>query len=251
MTSLRAADKRSRSVDAARLRPRALVLAACVAGCGLAFAAGQGGGGDVPGASVAGARDGLAAGVAAGRRAGYADGFRSGRAAGYAAEYARAHAQRPVARPAPARPKPAARHAAAIAQASTVETPQEVQIRGCTNAERASHGLPALADDAGLDTVAHAEASNMLRYQFFDHTDPWGRGIEQRVAALAPNLSWTLLGENIAGGQSDPAGACGQWMSSPGHRANILNPGYRRIGTGFAAGSSGYGTYYVEDFSAP
>ena len=88
-------------------------------------------------------------------------------------------------------------------------------------------------------------------YQFFDHTDPWGRGIEQRVAALAPGVSWTLLGENIAGGQSDPAGACTQWMSSPGHRAIILNPGYRRIGTGFAAGSGGYGTYYVEDFSAP
>jgi uncharacterized protein YkwD len=91
----------------------------------------------------------------------------------------------------------------------------------------------------------------MLQYNFFDHTDPWGRGIEQRVAQFAPGRSWTLLGENIAAGQSDPAAACQSWMQSPGHRANILEPGFTKIGTGYAAGASGYQTYYVEDFGAP
>jgi uncharacterized protein YkwD len=29
------------------------------------------------------------------------------------------------------------------------------------------------------------------------------------------------------------------WMASPGHRANILNPSYRRIGIGVTQDSSG------------
>jgi len=248
------------TVTARQLRPalavRVFALVACIVACGAAFAAGRSGGVDLGHASAAGVRAGFAAGVAAGRSAGYRDGYRSGRAAGFAAEYPRGYAQRPAApiAPARARSEPAGKPApdpAATDAGATAQTPQEAQIRDCTNAARAAHGLPALADDPQLDAAAHAEAANMLRYRFFDHTDPWGRGIEQRVAQAAPGRSWTLLGENIAGGQSDPAGACSQWMTSPGHRANILDAGYVRIGTGFAAGATGYGTYYVEDLIAP
>jgi uncharacterized protein YkwD len=39
-------------------------------------------------------------------------------------------------------------------------------------------------------------------------------------------------------------------MNSAGHRANILNCGYREIGVGYATGGS-YGTYWTQDFGTP
>jgi uncharacterized protein YkwD len=38
-------------------------------------------------------------------------------------------------------------------------------------------------------------------------------------------------------------------MASPGHRANILNPDYREIGLGLAAGGK-YGAYWTQEFGA-
>ena len=38
------------------------------------------------------------------------------------------------------------------------------------------------------------------------------------------------VGENIAMGQHSSAEVINAWMNSSGHRANILNRGYRRIG---------------------
>ena len=45
------------------------------------------------------------------------------------------------------------------------------------------------------------------------------------------------MGENLAWGETDespPAAIVALWMKSPGHRANILEPGYREIGIGMA-----------------
>jgi uncharacterized protein YkwD len=55
------------------------------------------------------------------------------------------------------------------------------------------------------------------------------------------------VGENIAYGYPTAAAVMRGWMGSPGHRANILRPGFRRIGLGLAR--SGDGTpYWVQDF---
>jgi uncharacterized protein YkwD len=40
------------------------------------------------------------------------------------------------------------------------------------------------------------------------------------------------------------------WMSSAGHRGNILSNTYREIGVGVAAGSNGR-KYYCQVFAAP
>jgi uncharacterized protein YkwD len=50
------------------------------------------------------------------------------------------------------------------------------------------------------------------------------------------------VAENIAMGQRTPAEAVQSWMSSPGHRANLLNSGYTRIGV--AAYRTPEGTVY-------
>ena len=40
-------------------------------------------------------------------------------------------------------------------------------------------------------------------------------------------VNWTTGGENIAAGYPTAEEVVAAWMSSPGHRANILNANYR------------------------
>jgi len=90
-------------------------------------------------------------------------------------------------------------------------TPMERSIVDRTNAERARHGLPPLEVDVELVKSARAHAIWMTSNQTLRHTS-------QPVA------------ENIAMGQRDCQEVMNSWMSSSGHRANILNPSYRRMG---------------------
>ncbi len=46
-------------------------------------------------------------------------------------------------------------------------------------------------------------------------------------------------GENVARGQRDAADVMNSWMNSAGHRANILNCGFKAIGVGVAKGVDG------------
>jgi uncharacterized protein YkwD len=90
----------------------------------------------------------------------------------------------------------------------------------------------------------------MARYGFFGHTDPWGRGPGERIA-LFNSLRWTW-GENIAAGFRTGRAACRGWMNSPGHRANILDPDFKRVGGGFARTRRGpYYTYFVMELGTP
>ncbi|MDA0658944.1 MAG: CAP domain-containing protein [Planctomycetota bacterium] len=87
----------------------------------------------------------------------------------------------------------------------------ELQLVECTNAERVRHGLSPLVLDPGLLQSARRHAAWMTRNRVLRHTS----------AAVA---------ENIAMGQPTTAHAIQDWMHSPGHRANILNRSYTRIG---------------------
>jgi uncharacterized protein YkwD len=87
----------------------------------------------------------------------------------------------------------------------------ESNIIAHTNAERARFGLPALEIDPTLMDSARNHATYMTLSRQLVHT-------RQGVA------------ENIATGQSCSEEAVNCWMRSPGHRANILNGAYRRIG---------------------
>ena len=57
------------------------------------------------------------------------------------------------------------------------------------------------------------------------------------------------MGENIAAGQPTPESVVAGWLRSEGHCRNIMNPGFRELGLGFAQGGT-YGTYWVQDFGA-
>ena len=89
--------------------------------------------------------------------------------------------------------------------------PIERNIIVYTNAERSKYGLPALEIAPELVESARKHASWMTRSQTLRHTS-------------------RPVAENIAMGQRDSKAAVRDWMNSSGHRANILNRGYRKIG---------------------
>jgi uncharacterized protein YkwD len=100
------------------------------------------------------------------------------------------------------------------------------------NAERTRRGLRALEPDARLQDAAQRHAADMARGDFMAH--------EGRDGSLAPERAeragyrWTTVSENVAAGYSDPADVIAGWMTSPGHRANILDAAVRHVGVGYA-----------------
>ncbi len=119
-----------------------------------------------------------------------------------------------------------------------------------TNQERAKAGLPPLTLDPALSSAALAHSQDMADHDYFSHTGSDGSTVDQRIKAAGYSPLWAY-GENIAAGQPTPEDVVSAWMSSAGHRANILNSGYEHIGVGYVyAAGTPYGYYWTEDLAS-
>jgi uncharacterized protein YkwD len=85
----------------------------------------------------------------------------------------------------------------------------------------------------------------MAARHYFEHTTP--EGVEAKTRITNEGYRYRSMGENIAAGRSTAAGVMADWMSSPGHRGNILNCRFRDLGVGVAADSGG-ARYWTQDF---
>lgn len=123
-------------------------------------------------------------------------------------------------------------------------TAEESRMVDLVNAERARAGLPVLQVDPGLVQTARAKSQNMATLHYFGHESPTlGSPFDQMRAA---GIRYTTAGENIAGNQSVDA-AHQALMNSPGHRANILNPSFTKVGIGIIHGGQ-YGMMFTQQF---
>ena len=118
----------------------------------------------------------------------------------------------------------------------------EKEVVRLVNEERAKYGLGALKEDWELSRVARYKSQDMKDKKYFSHTSPtYGSPFEMMKAF---GLSYSYAGENIAMGQRTPKEVVNAWMNSPGHRANILNASYKKIGVGYVTG----GNYWTQMF---
>ena len=117
-----------------------------------------------------------------------------------------------------------------------VDTASEARMLALVNQERAANGLPAFVLDARLTEVARAHSADMRDRDFFAHTDPGGLSPFDRMKAAGISFGWAA--ENIAWGPGVEWAHQGL-MTSPGHRANILNPELLRIGIGIVGPANG------------
>lgn len=117
------------------------------------------------------------------------------------------------------------------------------QVVELVNKERTKAGLNAVAIDTKIEAAALIRAKEIEKS--FSHTRPNGSGFS---TVLTENgISFHGSGENIAWGQRSPEEVMQGWMNSPGHRANILNSKYTKIGTAYYIGENGRG-YWVQLF---
>lgn len=117
------------------------------------------------------------------------------------------------------------------------------QVVKLVNVERAKVGLHALTIDTGVTAAANIRAKEIVTS--FSHTRPDGRKFS---TVLTDNgIRYTGAGENIAWGQRSPEEVVSAWMNSEGHRANILNAKYTKIGVGYLNASGR--NYWVQLFT--
>ena len=103
------------------------------------------------------------------------------------------------------------------------------QVVNIVNEERAKKGLSALTIQNDLSLAAEVRARELE--QLFAHTRPDGRNCFTALDDIG--IPYSSVGENIAYGYTTPSNVMEGWMNSPGHRANIMNAGYKKIGVGF------------------
>lgn len=89
------------------------------------------------------------------------------------------------------------------------------------NAQRAAHGLHAVAPHRQLMAAAEAHARDMARGGFMSHRGSDGSNLAQRVKRQG--FCYRYVNENIAMGFRDPSQVMQGWYNSPGHRRNALS----------------------------
>lgn len=135
-----------------------------------------------------------------------------------------------------------------LGYASDITTDQVLVL---TNQERAKSGLAALSLNGKLSSAASAKAADMFAKQYWAHVSP--TGAEPWDFIVAAGYSYRVAGENLARDFNHTTDMVQAWMSSPTHRANIMNSRYTEIGLAVVNGTLDgvETTLVVQMFGAP
>ena len=120
----------------------------------------------------------------------------------------------------------------------------EAEMLQMINREREKEGLKPLVADPELVPVARAHSQDMFKRGYFAHETPEGKNPFDRMQEA--NVKFMSAGENLALAQTLEIAHNGL-MNSPGHRANILNPTFGRVGIGILDGGF-YGLMISQEF---
>lgn len=112
------------------------------------------------------------------------------------------------------------------------------------NQERAQNGLPPLAVDSLLIRAAERHTELMVEKGELTHKLATEPDLRERISTTG--LNFEIAGENVAY-DANVQHAHTEFMHSPGHRANILNPKFNAVG--IAVIHSGNLIWVTEDFA--
>ncbi|WP_432280686.1 CAP domain-containing protein [Streptomyces luomodiensis] len=127
------------------------------------------------------------------------------------------------------------------AAASTAATARQ-EVVDLVNSERAKAGCQPLTVNEKLTEAAQDHSEDMAAHGKMSHTGSDGSSPGDRIERAG--YSWSTYGENVAYGYGSAKSVMDGWMSSPGHKANILNCDFKEIGVGLAQP----GNYWTQDF---
>ncbi|KAJ2545141.1 hypothetical protein EV175_005835 [Coemansia sp. RSA 1933] len=141
--------------------------------------------------------------------------------------------------------------AATTVSADTIAPTQGQHLCCAANQARQQNGLPDLKWVPSMDTIATAHSQYMMTTDDVTHFEGTNENavnyaLGGRLTTI--NLAYSTAGENIASGFSSVPSVQAAWMNSPGHKANILGPGFDVCGGGVAFSDPTTG-YYTVDFA--
>ena len=120
------------------------------------------------------------------------------------------------------------------------------------NAARRSAGLAPLRRSPDLDRAAQEHARDLLTRGYYKHVSPEGSTPLSRASAAGYRAD--LIAENLHERTGPIEVVVEDWLRSPAHRRNLLDPGASDLGVGLAIGPgygldpSGYRVVWVQSF---
>ena len=122
---------------------------------------------------------------------------------------------------------------------------QEQKLLNLVNRDRAANGLEPLKEDPALSALARLKSEDMNQGNYLAHESPtYGNAANMLTEH---GYEYRGVGENIAH-HRDVEKAEAAFMSSDGHRANILGSQWTAIGVGVSLDENGY-VYATELFA--
>jgi len=126
--------------------------------------------------------------------------------------------------------------------------PISAELVAIVNAERTSRGIAPVTVNPLLTRAAELHSAEQASLGRISHSGANGSTPGQRIRAQG--YSYRTWAENVASGYTTSAAVMAGLMSSPGHRANILNPAMTEIGVAAVPRADGR-IYWTMDFAAP
>lgn len=114
------------------------------------------------------------------------------------------------------------------------------EIMRLVNIERKKANLKPITTCSELTKVAEIKSKDMAVKNYFDHTSPTYGSPFNMMDKFG--IMYQAAAENIAKGYKTPEAVVNGWMDSPGHRANILNGTYGKMGIGLYTADVSYWT---------
>ena len=122
---------------------------------------------------------------------------------------------------------------------------QEQTAGNLLNNDRARYNLAPLVIDPALSRIARIKSEDMRDNRYFAHTSPTYGNVRQMLSHFG--YAYSAAGENIAHHASIEK-AQAAFLSSPGHRKNIMSAGYTKVGLGVAIDKNGF-VYLTQIFA--
>ena len=127
----------------------------------------------------------------------------------------------------------------------TLDADSEAKMVKLVNLERAKLGLSVLIMEENLTNIARSHSRDMFERRYFSHYSPEGRDVGFR--AREEGIEYSLIGENLAYAPDVEMAHTG-FMNSEGHRKNILDSAWTRVGIGVIDGDV-YGKMFTQVYA--
>ncbi|MEJ6020642.1 CAP domain-containing protein [Ramlibacter sp. PS4R-6] len=137
---------------------------------------------------------------------------------------------------------------AALAKVLALTNEARAHPRTC--GDKAFDAAPAVRWNPQLERAAAQHAQDMAAHAYLDHRGRDGSTPAQRITRAG--YRWRGVGENVASGQTTPQDVVADWLRSPGHCANLMNPDYSEMGVAYGVNMNAEAVvFWAQAFGKP